>query len=121
MRMALRDSKVICVSSRLLQKSLNAREIIEVVNSYQISNLTYLIKKYKPDIIFNFSGLTSVAECQQYPEKSLAFNFQIVEKLVEAIKISKNKNCLFPISDSTIQTTFIFTAKFIHNLYMFQN
>ena len=95
MRLALRDAKVICVSRRPLQKSLNAREIIEVVNSYEISNLKNLIEKYKPDVILNFSGLASVAECQQYPEKSLAFNFQIVEKLVEAIKDSKNNNCIF--------------------------
>jgi len=95
MRKKLGNTKVVNVSSRPIQKEPNAKEINVIIESYNMSNLTKLLLEHKPNVVINFTGLSSVAECDNFPHRSLDLNFQVVENLVQSLIDSKMDNYTF--------------------------
>jgi GDPmannose 4,6-dehydratase len=95
MRKALKNSKIISLSSKLLLSSGNTKEILIRMEKYETTKLTEIFKKHKPDYILNFAGLSSVAECEINTQKSHEFNFQLVNKITQAIMDAKLTDYIF--------------------------
>ena len=95
MRKKLGNTKVVNVSSRPIQKAPNAKEINVIIESYDMLNLTRLLMEHKPNVVINFTGLSSVAECDDFPHRSLDLNFQVVENLIQGLIDSKIANYTF--------------------------
>jgi GDP-D-mannose dehydratase len=95
MRKKLGNTKVVNVSSRPIQKAPNAKEINVIIESYDMLNLKRLLMEHKPNVVINFTGLSSVAECDDFPHRSLDLNFHVVENLVQGLIDSKITNYTF--------------------------
>jgi len=95
MRKALKSSKIVSLSSKLLLNFGNDKDIHIRIEKYEATKLTEIFKEYKPDFILNFAGLSSVAECEIDIQKSHEFNFRLVEKIIQAILDAKLTDYIF--------------------------
>ena len=79
---------------------LNIKEKIEfeVCDLSDLSSVINIIKKYKPDEIYNFAAQSSVALSLKEPGQTLGFNIVSVINVLEAIRLVSNKTRLFQAS-----------------------
>ena len=55
-RKAVKNSKIVSLSSKLLLNSGNAKEIQIRIDKYETTKLTEIFKEHRLDFILNFSG-----------------------------------------------------------------
>lgn len=85
-RTLLTKSQLISVSCKVLEDFGNSNEKRIRVRNYSLQEIKDIMEQYQPNYILNFAGLTSVAECERDPLKSFELNYQLVTRIVEAIK-----------------------------------
>jgi GDPmannose 4,6-dehydratase len=78
---------------------LNKLSIIDKVdlinlNLLNLEDIKVVLKKIKPDEIYNFSGQSSVSYSFQYPYETIVSNFNSLVNIIEAIRVTE-KNIKF--------------------------
>ncbi len=111
----LRPSKIILVEENefalyKISSELSVNCIFSITDIRDYEKMEYLLKKYKPDIIFHAAALKHITFVEEEPMEGLKTNFLSTVKLCELCKIHKIKKMVFISTDKAVNPSNIMGA-----------